>query len=128
MFSRFPYVSYLQAFCNLCNFQSKPVVPFDSIIMTPLTKRFAFIFLAVSGLLLLPLIATQLTVEVNWTLMDFVVAGGLLLGTALLLDWTIRKIKPIQYRVVISVALLAGLVLVWAELAVGVFGTPLAGH
>jgi hypothetical protein len=69
----------------------------------------------------------QFTNEVNWTLFDFIVAGVLLLGTGLIFDLVIRKIKNINYRIAISVALLLILLLVWAELAVGIFGTPISG-
>jgi hypothetical protein len=69
----------------------------------------------------------QFTNEVNWTLFDFIVAGVLLLGTGLIFDLVIRKTKNIKYRIAISVALLIILLLVWAELAVGVFGTPISG-
>ena len=90
-------------------------------------KRLKFILLTVALLLLIPLIAMQFTDEVNWTPFDFVVAGVLLLGTGLIFDLVIRKIKNIKYRVAISVALLVVLLLIWAELAVGIFGTPLSG-
>jgi hypothetical protein len=90
-------------------------------------KRLIFILLIVAFLLFIPLIAMQFTNEVNWTLFDFIVAGVLLLGTGLIFDLVIRKIKNINYRIAISVALLLILLLVWAELAVGVFGTPISG-
>ena len=70
----------------------------------------------------------QFTDEVNWNLPDFVVAGLLLLGTGLILDLVLRKIKNIGYRVAIAAGLLIALLLVWAELAVGIFGTPIGGN
>ncbi len=91
-------------------------------------KRFKAIVLTVAFLLLVPLIAMQFTNEVNWTLFDFVAAGGLLLGTGLMSELVMRKVKKIQYRIVICVALLVILFLVWIELAVGIFGTPFAGQ
>ena len=91
-------------------------------------KRFKIILLTVAFLLLIPVIAMQFTDEVNWDLFDFIVAGVLLLGTGLILDLILRKIKDVKHRIVIAAALLALLFLVWAELAVGIFGTPLAGN
>ena len=91
-------------------------------------KRHLIIMLLVAILLLIPLIAMQFTDEVNWTLFDSVVAGALLLGTGLMCELVIRKVDKIKYRIVICVALLFGLLLIWAELAVGIFGTPLSGH
>lgn len=90
-------------------------------------KRLKIILLVVACLLLIPLIAMQFTNEVNWNLLDFVVAGGLLLGTGLILDLVLRKIKNKEYRVIMVAGVLIVLLLVWAELAVGIFGTPLAG-
>ncbi len=69
----------------------------------------------------------QFTAEVNWTPFDFVVAGFLLIGTGLIFDLVIRKIKNIKYRIATSLVLLIALLLIWAELAVGIFGTPLSG-
>ena len=91
-------------------------------------KRLKIIVLTVAFLLLIPVIAMQFTDEVNWDLFDFIVAGVLLLGTGLILDLILRKIKDVKHRIVIAAALLALLFLVWAELAVGIFGKPLAGN
>lgn len=90
-------------------------------------KRLTGIVLTVVLLLLTPLIAMQFTNEVNWSLSDFVVAGVLLLGTGLMCELVMRKIKKIEDRIAICVALLAALLLIWLELAVGIFGTPFAG-
>jgi peptidoglycan/LPS O-acetylase OafA/YrhL len=90
-------------------------------------KRLIGIVLAVVLLLLIPLIAMQFTNEVNWDLSDFVVMGVLLLGTGLLCELVLRKVKKTEHRVLICGALLIALFLIWAELAVGIFGTPFAG-
>ena len=90
-------------------------------------KRLTGIVLSVTLILLIPLIAMQLTGEVNWTLMDFVVMGVLLLGTGLLIELVLRKVKKTVHRIAICGAILLALTLIWAELAVGIFGTPFAG-
>jgi hypothetical protein len=90
-------------------------------------KKLKFILLFITFLLLIPLIAMQFTNEVNWTLCDFVVAGILLFGTGIIFNLVVRKIKNIKYRIVIGVALLIVLLLIWAELAVGILDTPLSG-
>lgn len=69
----------------------------------------------------------QFTDEVNWSPIDFVVAGVLLLSTGLIFELVIRKIKNIKYRIAFSVALLIVFLFIWAELAVGIFNTPLSG-
>ena len=90
-------------------------------------KRPLTIIFTTAVLLLIPLIAMRFTNEVNWTLSDFIVAGALLLGTGLLLDLILRKINSTKFRIAISVALLVVFLLIWAELAVGIFGTPFSG-
>ncbi|MGZ8503300.1 MAG: hypothetical protein ACXWV5_02475, partial [Flavitalea sp.] len=89
--------------------------------------RLFAIILTVVFLLLIPLVAMQFTSEVNWDLFDFIVAGVLLLGTGLACELTIRLIKNKENRFIIIIGILAALLLVWIELAVGIFGTPFAG-
>jgi hypothetical protein len=78
-------------------------------------------------LLLIPFIAMQFTTEVEWTLADFVVAGGLLLTAGLLAELVLRKVTTRQHRIILCLTILLVLLLVWAELAVGIFGTAFAG-
>ena len=91
-------------------------------------NRLKIILAAVFIILLIPLIAMQFTDEVSWTLPDFVVAGVLLLVTGLMCDLVIRKVQNLNYRIAICAALLLALLLIWAELAVGIFGSPFSGH
>ncbi len=91
-------------------------------------KRLIIILLSIVVLLLLPLIAMQFTEEVNWSLFDFLVAGGLLLGTGLLCELIMRRVKKLEHRRMIIIVLLILFLLIWAELAVGIFGTPFAGN
>ena len=90
-------------------------------------KRYLFILLCIAFLLLIPLIAMQFTNEVNWTTVDFIIAGVLLLGTGIIFNLVIRKITNTKFQIAISAAVLIILILVWAELAVGIFGTPISG-
>jgi Kef-type K+ transport system membrane component KefB len=90
-------------------------------------KRLTGIVITVALLLLTPLVAMQFTDEVNWKLSDFVVAGILLLGTGLLCELVMRKVTKRKHRIAIIAAVLLVLFLIWAELAVGIFGTPFAG-
>ena len=90
-------------------------------------KRLIGIVLTVVILLLIPLIAMQFTDQVDWKLPDFVVMGVLLLGTGLMCEFVMRKVKKTGHRILIVVAILTALFLIWAELAVGIFGTPFAG-
>ena len=90
-------------------------------------KRLLWTVLTVVLILLIPFTAMQFSDEVNWSAFDFVVAGILLLGTGLLAELLIRKLKNRTYRIAAIAVLLAVFLMVWAELAVGIFGTPFAG-
>ena len=90
-------------------------------------KRIIGIVLTVALILFIPLIAMQFTDEVNWTLFDFMVMGLLLLGTGLLCELAMRKVKNMNYLISIIVLFLIAFLLIWAELAVGIFGSPFAG-
>ena len=63
----------------------------------------------------------------NWDLFDFVAAGTLLIGAGLMYALLATTVNT-GYRPAVAVAIVALLVVVWAELAVGVFGTPLSGQ
>jgi hypothetical protein len=90
-------------------------------------KRFIGIVITVAILLLIPAIAMQFTNEVKWGPFDFLVAGVLMFATGLLCELVIRKVKKLEYRIAICAAVLIAFILIWLELAVGVFGTPIAG-
>lgn len=95
--------------------------------MLTINKRLRIILLSIPILLLIPFIAMQFTEEVNWGLFDFIIMGTLLLGIGLLCEMVLQKIKTRQHRIILCVALLLLFFLIWAELAVGIFGTPFAG-
>ncbi len=50
------------------------------------------------------------------------------MGTGLMVDLVLRKVTQTKYRIALCAAILICLLLVWAELAVGIFGSPLAGQ
>ncbi|UOQ70107.1 hypothetical protein [Hymenobacter cellulosilyticus] len=74
-------------------------------------------------LLSVPLVAMQFTAEVNWTLSDFVVAGGLIFGTGLAYQLLASRAGSLTYRLAVGVALAAGFLSLWANLAVGIIGS-----
>lgn len=90
-------------------------------------KRLIIILSAVVILLLVPFIAMWFTNEVDWKILDFAIMGVLLLGTGLLCELVMRKVKGIKNRIIICGAILFAFFLIWAELAVGIIGTPFAG-
>ena len=65
--------------------------------------------------------------QTRWLAPITAVAGFLLLGTGLVCELVMRKVKKIRYRLALCAVILAALFLVWAELAVGLIGTRFAG-
>ena len=90
-------------------------------------RRLTGILLTVAFLLSIPLVAMQFTNEVDWSAFDFAIAGVLLLGTGLACELVLRKVKKTDHRIAICAVILIALFIIWAELAVGIFGSPLAG-
>lgn len=90
-------------------------------------QRLTGILVMSAIILAIPLIAMQFNDEVVWTLSDFVIAGMLLLGTGAMCELVIRNVNKVSSRIFLVGAILLGLFLVWAELAVGIFGSPFAG-
>lgn len=96
----------------------------------PLTiqnRRLFLILITASAILVLPLVAMQFSKEVKWTASDFAVAGLLLFGTGFLIEMALRKTKKGALRILVVLGVLLLFLLVWLELAVGIFGSPWAG-
>lgn len=74
-------------------------------------------------LLLVPLTAKLFLAEMAWTLADFAAAGLLLFGAGLTFSLVARLGDNTAYRLAVGVAVAAGLLLVWANLAVGLVGS-----
>lgn len=90
-------------------------------------NRIARILLTTGLILLVPLVAMQFTDEVDWDLTDFIVAGTLLITTGAAYELLANKAKSRLQKVTIGILVLLLLMLIWAELAVGIFGSPWAG-
>jgi len=89
--------------------------------------RITIIFIVTALILSIPLIAMQFTSEVKWDFKDFIAAGILLLSAGLAIELVIRNVRKNTIKTVLFIIILLALFLIWAELAVGVFGTPFAG-
>jgi len=88
------------------------------------SKSFKIILSIIVILLLIPFIAMQFTDEVSWSIIDFIVMGALLLGTGLLCELIIRKVK---HKIVFCIIILFVFLMVWAELAVGFLESLFSG-
>ena len=86
-----------------------------------LKKNLLRLALVTALILLIPLVAMQFTSEVNWGPGDFVVAAGLLGMTAIALELAARAGISRGAKLLAAGAILFALLVVWAELAVGLF-------
>ena len=86
-------------------------------------KSVAGILFAATLIMLLPLLAMQFTNEVDWKPADFAVAWVLLVAAGFAYKLATGKTGNIAYRAAVSVAVLAVLLLVWVNLAVGIIGS-----
>lgn len=77
--------------------------------------------------LFIPLIGNFVSAEVNWSWFDFIVMGGLLFGLGLGISFVLKKFGQSTNRLAYLSAVVVVFLLIWAELAVGIFGSPLAG-
>ena len=89
--------------------------------MQNITKRLSVWAIIVALILLVPLVAMQFTDEVNWTRSDFVIAGVLLFGSALIYELATKNMSTPKNRLAIGIVVPVVLLWLWAELAVGVF-------
>lgn len=95
-------------------------------------KHAARIAIIVGLILLIPLVLTLLGDGIdgqgwNWKPGDFVFGFVMLFGTGLLLDYAARKLAKPSHRIIACIAIVIAFLLIWAELAVGIIGTPFAG-
>lgn len=74
-----------------------------------------------AALLLAPAIAMRFTPEVSWGPGDFVVFAAMLAAVCVALEALVRITQRRAYRVAGALAILATFLVVWAELAVGIW-------
>ena len=79
-------------------------------------------------LLLIPLIGMTITDEINWSPFDFIIMGFLLTFLGIGINFVINRTKNFKNRILYIGILVLIFLLIWAELSVGIFGTPFAGN
>ena len=99
----------------------------ETMLKTTAKQRLITTFAIIAFILAIPLVAMQFTNEVDWNAFDFLVMGTLLTMTGLAIEFATRKLKSSNWRIAVTLVILILLFMIWAELAVGVFGTPFAG-
>lgn len=79
-------------------------------------------------LLLIPLIGMFVSDEINWSAIDFIIMGVLILSLSFSIKIFLSTTKKLKYRIIGISLILLVFIMIWAELAVGIFGTPFAGN
>ena len=77
---------------------------------------------AAVALLAVPFVAMRFTNEVNWTASDFLFAGVLFGMVGLVIELAVRRSTNWSFRGGVIAAALAGLLIIWANAAVGMIG------
>ncbi|MGB2050853.1 MAG: hypothetical protein ACPH3F_07365 [Flavobacteriaceae bacterium] len=77
-------------------------------------------------LLGIPALAMIWTDQVNWSLLDFCIMGALLLALSVTIR-LIRRSLPSRQKWVYILFVIVLFFLLWAELGVGIFDSPIAG-
>jgi len=83
-------------------------------------NNYIIVILASIVVLFLPFVAMQFTDEVNWDIIDFIVAAALLISFGCLYLWLTQKVQ-VKQKVMVGTVLTIIFCLVFAELAVGIF-------
>lgn len=79
------------------------------------------ITLVTFAILAIPFIGNQVSSEWDWKFFDFLIIGMLISVTGFFIELVRCKVKDKTSRMLIVAALVIGALLVWAELAVGIF-------
>ena len=87
-----------------------------------------FLWGGLAIVLALPALAMSLGAEgVDWSASDFVIMGAVLALLGLGIEGAVRMLPSRRGRLIAIAAVSLVFLTVWVELAVGVFGTPIAG-
>ena len=85
-------------------------------------RRIAAWAAVIALLLLIPLLAMQVSDEWNWDPFDFIFAGTVLFGAALAYELIASRGGTTACRAAVGVAVATALVLIWINAAVGIIG------
>ena len=85
---------------------------------TPVSINIMRILVVTCALLTIPLFAMQFTNEVNWSIADFLVMGGMLFTASLLATYAYQRL-PVKLKKIAVIAVITAFMTLWALLAVG---------
>lgn len=86
------------------------------------TRRVAVWAVVVALILLIPVVAMQVSDEWNWDLFDFIFAATVLFGAALAYEVVAGLGSTVAYRAAVGVAAVTSVLLIWINGAVGIIG------
>ena len=93
-----------------------------------MSRKNLFKIIVVTGIVVfIPFIAMLFKDEVRWSTFDFVLMDLMIFSSVLLGVTFQKKIKNPKKRILVMIILLLLFLLIWAELAVGIFDTLFAG-
>ena len=72
-------------------------------------------------ILIIPLVGTILSDQIDWGILDFLVMGIILLIVGIALNVVSQKIKNSRKKFFYNLVIMLIFFLIWAELAVGIF-------
>jgi dipeptide/tripeptide permease len=93
-----------------------------------INSRFKKLLISSTVILTIPILGKLYTDDFQWALPDFIIGAMLLYGTSFMIDVILRKVQKKSHRIALSGLILLVLLCIWAELAVGLIGTPFAGN
>jgi hypothetical protein len=85
-------------------------------------KQILYVAMATISILMVPFIAMMFTKEVNWSPADFIVMGCLLMAAGIGYVVVANLSDSLLYKLATAIAVFAGFLLIWANLAVGIIG------
>lgn len=91
-------------------------------------KNVILIVTIILFLLCIPLISMQFSDDVQWDIIDFIIAASILLVTGFIIEFVIRKISNSNYRLFVILAILLLMILTFIEIGVGILDSPLSGN
>ena len=77
-------------------------------------------------LLTIPFLSNIYINDFNWIMVDFIIMGVLIFSCLYFISFIRKKFSGIKETLALIIVVLV-FVLLWAELAVGIFGSPFAG-
>ena len=77
-------------------------------------------------LLTIPFLSNIYINDFNWSLVDFIIMGVLIFSFLSFINFIRKKFSGIKEILAIIIVVIV-FILLWAELAVGIFGSPFAG-